>query len=174
MQDIKLDVGCGPNSRPGYVGVDVRAVPGVQFVCEAKDLLSHVTPNSVSEIYSRHFLEHLSFAQALATLRTFFEVLRPGGRVEIIVPDLKFHVWQYICPQPSSPSPANPEWTQRQHAFAGFWGWQREADREAWDIHKSGYDEDALSIFLTEAGFLDIRRVDDMPWNLHVLAFRDT
>ncbi|MBQ0935927.1 class I SAM-dependent methyltransferase [Ideonella paludis] len=172
MKDLKLDVGCGPSCRPGYIGVDIRPEPGVQIVCEAKDLLQHVAPGTVAEIYTRHFLEHLSFAQALLTLRAFCQALKPGGQLEIVVPDLKYHVWQYLCPQPAAPSAANPEWTQRQHAFAGFWGWQREGDTAMWDIHKSGYDQEALSAFLTQAEFSEPRRVEDKPWNLHMVAVR--
>ncbi|MFD2450967.1 hypothetical protein [Ideonella paludis] len=41
-----------------------------------------------------------------------------------------------------------------------------------WDIHKSGYDQEALSAFLTQAEFSEPRRVEDKPWNLHMVAVR--
>ena len=64
---------------------------------------------------------------------------------------------------PNAPSPTNAAWTQRQHAIAGFWGWQR-GEGTVWDIHKSGYDFEMMRELLERFGF------DDDPWHLNVLA----
>jgi len=167
-EGIKLDVGCGPKVREGYLGVDIRPAPHITYCCNAWEVNQFVPENSVTAIYSRHFFEHLTFPQAAMTLKAWMHVLHPGGTIEIIVPDLRFHVEQYL--QPSERSITNPKWSNLQHAMAGFYGWQREADVSYWDVHKSGYDFEQLHSVLAEHGFSNINRIPDEPWNLHVEA----
>lgn len=167
---LRLDVGCGARLREGHVGVDVRALPGVKYVCDAWELDRQLEPASVDAIYSRHFFEHLSFAQGELTLRAFRRVLRPQGGLQLIVPDIRYHMKQFLGATPRSVSAANPRWTGRQHALAGFWGWQRDGDRALWDVHKAGYDEDMLAEALKRAGFERVKRQPDRPWNLSLTA----
>lgn len=169
---LRLDVGCGDRVRPGYVGVDVRALPGVAIVCDAWELDARLPAGSVRSIYCRHFFEHLTFAQGERTLAAFRAVLRPGGDLRVIVPDIRYHMRQFLEARPGSRSKANRRWTARQHALAGFWGWQREGDRALWDVHKSGYDEAGLAETLAKAGFSRIRRLPTQPWHLSLAAVR--
>jgi hypothetical protein len=56
---VRLDLGCGLNKRPGFVGVDAIGFAGVDVVCD----LTGPWPwadSSVSEVYCAHFLEHLT------------------------------------------------------------------------------------------------------------------
>ncbi len=168
--DLRLDFGCGEAVRPGFLGVDIRPNPGVSFVCNAWEIADRVGPGSVVEIYSRHFLEHLTFPQAHMTVRAWAEILAPDGRLVLLVPDIRYHIGQFLEGDPGKPAEANADWTVRQHAVAGFWGWQRQADTRLWDVHKSGYDEDSLRDLLLEHGFGNVRRVEDDPWHLHVTA----
>jgi predicted SAM-dependent methyltransferase len=167
---VRLDVGCGTRLRPGHVGVDVRALPGVGIVCDAWELDARVPPHSVKSIYCRHFFEHLTFAQGRRTLAAFHRVLRPGGGLQVIVPDIRWHMRQFLEAKPGSRSAANARWSARRHALAGFWGWQHDGERELWDVHKSGYDQAALAEALTAAGFARVRRLPDRPWHLSVTA----
>ena len=68
-----------------------------------------------------------------------------------MVPDLAFHIAQFLDPNPNGPSPANAQWTQRQHALAGFYGWQRQADHKLWDVHKSGFTFETMGGILGDA-----------------------
>jgi predicted SAM-dependent methyltransferase/glycosyltransferase involved in cell wall biosynthesis len=167
---MRLDVGCGEKPRSGHVGVDVRAVPGVSLVCNSWELDKHVAAGTVEAIYSRHFFEHLTFEQGRATLRAFRRVLRPNGSVHLIVPDARYHAQQLLSGGDRDHSEANHRWTNRQHAFASLWGWQRDGFTELWDVHKAGYDETALRDALRAAGFSRIERLPDRPWNLSVSA----
>jgi len=167
----KLDVGCGPKKpMPGFVGVDTRPFPWVKYVCDAWKIDKHVPPDSISEIYSRHFFEHLTFAQADLTLQAWERILVLGGMLQIIVPDIEYHIKQFLTPNSLTPSETNPKWTVLEHALAGFWGWQNEGEEKFWDVHKSGYDFRCLEMKLLQHGFSDIRRIDDKPWNLNVIC----
>ncbi|MEO1700362.1 MAG: methyltransferase domain-containing protein [Planctomycetota bacterium] len=169
---LRLDLGCGElGPKPGFEGVDIRALPGIKHVTDMFALDARFAESSVDELYCRHAFEHLSFADGERALACWARVLAPGGRLNLIIPDLRFHIAQFMEEDPNAPSPTNPAWTQRQHAIAGFWGWQRE-EGTVWDIHKSGYDFEMMRELLERFGFVDVVRVDDDPWHLNVLATR--
>ena len=74
---LKLDLGCGGNKKQGFVGVDIRPVPGVDIVTD----LSTPWPwgdNSVEEIYCSHFVEHLDRKGRIHFVNELYRVLVPG------------------------------------------------------------------------------------------------
>jgi len=168
---VNIEFGCGDKPRQGFLGCDIRPLPGVTYVCNAWEIADHVNRNSVSHIYSRHFFEHLTFEQADNTLRACHEIMQPGAILEIIVPDMAFHIGQWMnLDRASRMNPnglSDEEWSIR-----GFWGHQRTDEHgSVWDTHKSGYDFPLLSKKLKQHGFRNVRRVDDSPKNLTVEAF---
>ena len=171
---LKLEFGCGESQpKEGFVGVDIREHPHVQYVCSAWEITEHVAENSVSEIYSRHFFEHLSFTQAEKTIRAWNSILKPGGKIEMLVPNMAYHIQQWLDPDRKTKLlPGNSGLTYEEHAKRGFWGHQREGFEKTWDLHKSGYDWPLLRDFLDEHGFIDIVEIVGMPKNLHVIAIK--
>ena len=165
----KLEFGCGSKKpKEGFCGVDIREFSSVKYVCNAWEIDKYIAANTITEIYSRHFFEHLTFAQANLTLKAWNKILVVGGIVQIIVPDIEYHIKQFLNPNPSEPSETNTNWTVLQHAIAGFWGWQRDGETKMWDVHKSGYDFRLLKMKLSEYGFCEIERLEDKPWNLNI------
>lgn len=169
---MKLDFGCGEaGPRAGYLGVDIRPLKGVKFVCAAWEIDKHVSHHSAHDIYARHFFEHLTFEQCEATLKGWRNVLVEGGRIELVVPDLLFHIEQFVHPRRHKNNLAiGKPWTDVRHALAGFYGWQREGIEKVWDVHKSGFDFYLLESLLDHFGFLDVQRKPSEPWNLHITA----
>lgn len=167
---MKLNIGAGSVRREGFLSVDIRAAAGVDIVSNAWEL-STIAPQSVSEIYTRHMVEHLDPNDAKLSLRRWFEILQPGGRINIVVPDIEFHARQLLGAATSH----LPD--QQAHAYAGFFGWRDETrggNRE--DAHRWGYTERSLVILMRDVGFTDIARVlsgvDSEPWHLNVVASR--
>lgn len=81
----KLDIGCGGRKRAsGYIGIDRLDLPGVDVVGDVLDVLQGIPGGTVAEIYSSHFLEHIDDLDGM--LAEMARVLRPGGRLEVIVP----------------------------------------------------------------------------------------
>ncbi len=160
---MKLDIGCGERPRAGYVGVDIRPLAGVRYVCRAWELIETLRGERIEEIYSRHMLEHLAFHDARRTLAVWHRVLLPGGMVRVIVPDLAFHARQVL--DPDRPSEFNPDFPNLRHALAGLYGWQRHEE----DLHRSGWTEATLRQALEAAGFREVERVYEMAaWHLEM------
>lgn len=56
----------------------------------------HFPPNSVDHILISHFLEHLHLEDATAVVRNYFSILRAGGTLHVIVPDLGQRAREYV------------------------------------------------------------------------------
>ena len=84
---MKLNLGCGAYPFEGWTNYDMIGHPGVV----RRDLTSGLPEpdNSVSLIFSEHFLEHIDQPKAIELLRHCHRVLRPGGEIQIVMPDLK-------------------------------------------------------------------------------------
>jgi len=141
---MNIEFGCGANpTKPGYLTCDIRDLPGIDFVCPAWEMENHVRLNSVDHMFSRHFLEHLTFAQADKLVAVWYCILKPGAVCELSVPNMEYHIAQW------------QKGKNMAHARAGFWGWQREGEFEMWDVHKSGYNQKTLTELFVSKGFVD-------------------
>lgn len=86
----KLDLGCGPNKKEGFTGVDCFKFVGVDVVCDLSKGKWPWADNSVDEAHCSHFIEHLTnFGGKYERVRFFNElwrVLKPGGTCQVIIP----------------------------------------------------------------------------------------
>jgi predicted SAM-dependent methyltransferase len=165
---MRLNVGCGNRIEAGYVNCDIRPGPGIDVVCSIMELSRHFDADSADEIMLRHVLEHVSPDNAQIALKEFYKVLKPGGHVRVIVPDIIFHARQLLGLVKSTAE------DQRRHAYAGLYGWRRtELGGDQHDAHHWGYDERELTEFLTKAGFQRLHRSNEMRvWHLDMRGFK--
>lgn len=142
---MKIEFGCGSKPRmPGFKTCDIRDLPGVDYVCPAWEIDHFVQPNSVDEIFSRHFFEHLTYAQGERLLQSWFSILKPGAKMHMMLPNLRCHFRQW----------AQGDMTA---AIAGLYGWQRGEFEDLWDVHKSGYDFELLQSVLKKYNYINIK-----------------
>jgi predicted SAM-dependent methyltransferase len=167
---IGLEFGCGDRPRrEEYDGVDIRSFPNVKYVCNAWEITEHVEPESVDAIFSRHFLEHLTFYDANRTIKAWHTILKNDGVCEIIVPNLRLHIEQFL--DPNRKTKMRRQFSYEAVARFGFWGHQKESEKGlVWDVHKSGYDFELLKDILLENGFKSVKKVKSKPKNLTVIA----
>lgn len=82
--EIKIDLGCGPSKKEGYIGIDILEFPEIDFVADFNNGLPFIPDNSVDEIISSHLLEHIENLEFF--LSEIHRVLKPNGIKKIIVP----------------------------------------------------------------------------------------
>jgi SAM-dependent methyltransferase len=88
---VRLNLGCGKRRMHGFVNVDKFEDPDRKV-----DLSVFPWPwaeNSVEEIYSQAYFEHAK--DFMATWREAWRILRPGGKLTLIVPHFRapFAAW---------------------------------------------------------------------------------
>ncbi len=81
---LKIDLGCGPNKKDGFIGMDILPLPGVEYVINLEEGFGFIESNSVNEFYTSHFLEHVQNFELI--LSEIHRTLKPGGTCKIIVP----------------------------------------------------------------------------------------
>ncbi|HYG64379.1 MAG TPA: hypothetical protein VEL74_17505 [Thermoanaerobaculia bacterium] len=88
-QPIRLHIGSGKVRLPGWLNVDIQALPGVDVVADVTKGL-HYT--DVEAIFAEHFLEHLAIDDALKFLQESHHALAAGGWIRLSTPNLDW-VW---------------------------------------------------------------------------------
>jgi SAM-dependent methyltransferase len=80
-----LDIGCGPLKRkPDWIGIDLLDSEGVDLVGDIYEIVKAIPANSIDEIHSFHFFEHIPDVPSL--LIELQRILKPDGFIEIVVP----------------------------------------------------------------------------------------
>ncbi|MCF6357405.1 MAG: methyltransferase domain-containing protein [Draconibacterium sp.] len=81
---IKIELGCGPNKKiKDAISVDIVDLDSVDIVVDINNGLPFEN-NSIDEIYSFHFLEHVSDLEFV--LKEIHRVLKPNGKKIVTVP----------------------------------------------------------------------------------------
>lgn len=85
---IKLDIGCGFNKQPGFVGIDIREGPGVDIVQDLEKFPWPLPDNSVSLAVASHVVEHIDphGFTFVNFMNEVWRVLKPGGHFMISTP----------------------------------------------------------------------------------------
>jgi ubiquinone/menaquinone biosynthesis C-methylase UbiE len=168
----RLNFGCGDHPLPGWVNID--GGDGAWYDAPARrdvvaldlfDALDVIPAGSASFVYSEHLFEHFTLQQGHALLAEWFRVLKPGGVVRIVTPDLageaKFLLRQ-VQPAPEEtidahrrrwlghrcPLRPGEQLTRAINLNYGMW----------LDGHKFLYDYETLEQSLRLAGFESIVR----------------
>ena len=81
---IKLDIGCARGKQKGFIGLDIRDC-GQEIIWDARDGIPF-PDDSIDDIFSSHFLEHLDDSDARDFLQECMRVVKKGGRICIRVP----------------------------------------------------------------------------------------
>jgi predicted SAM-dependent methyltransferase len=86
-QVIKLNIGCGPVLKPGWLNVDIEPIDERVVYMNAAERFP-LPGESVDFAYSEHMIEHVSSAAGEFLLGEVHRVLKRGGWVRIATPDL--------------------------------------------------------------------------------------
>jgi len=76
-QKIKLDIGCGENKKPGFIGIDIDKNSDADIICSALEL--PFEDSAVSEIHCSHLVEHFTPDEAQKFFNEIYRVLKIEG-----------------------------------------------------------------------------------------------
>lgn len=89
----KLHFGCGNDYKSGYLNIDLARKADVFL--DARNTLPF-QEGQIEEIYSSHFLEHLTNHELIAHLKESYRVLKPQGKYRICLPDFRGAIDSYL------------------------------------------------------------------------------
>lgn len=163
---IRLDLGCGSSKRPGFIGVDLNRAADLQWD------IGWGLPfddNSIFEIRSDHFFEHLELPKVVEVFSECRRVLIPGGTLDFSVPHLDPYVDAYLRRDYKLLSERITDIPVGQEDLYGTC-----FDLICWLLHRAGdhrsmFDRESIIAKLTIAGFTKtkIRTFDrnrDLNW----------
>ena len=83
---LRIDLGCGPNKKEGFLGCDQTKFPGVDKVFDIGKAKWPFKNGTVDEAHASHFVEHLTPPERCWFANELFRVLKKGAQCTIIVP----------------------------------------------------------------------------------------
>src|SRR5205809_2235518 len=125
---IQINLGCGLTTPPGWVNVDgspnawlvrhravwrlaklVKILPADSAnVPWNPDILLHdvskslpFASDSADAVYASHLLEHLHLEEGKSLLKECFRVIKPGGVLRMVVPNLRADLLEYLGNNPN-------------------------------------------------------------------------
>ena len=149
---VYLEFGAWRTARAGWIATDVSwRSPHYLDVTRPWPIAS----NSVDAIFSDNVIEHLSLVEARIAFREAVRVLRPGGIMRAVTPDVGALVDLYLR-GPDAAAPLRAELVDEGYSVAHQVDVLRFAFQD--DGHHEGYlwDRDALHSELLAAGFSQI------------------
>jgi predicted SAM-dependent methyltransferase len=133
---LRIELGGGESPREGYFNMDARYGDDATVEWPFED-------NSVEEIYSCEFLEHVEDTEFI--LQEAIRVLKPGGKFEVRCPD-----FEGIVKNIFTATPKEFEYMKR-----GILG---DGSHE-FDFHKTILWYEKLKKLMEDSGFTDIKRL---------------
>jgi predicted SAM-dependent methyltransferase len=137
---LKVHLGSGPINIEGWINIDARAYHHVHILSDGFGL-SEFTDGAISEIYLCHVLEHFSFEEAEALLKSLKVKLRLGGAIRISVPCFDRLIEVYKL--------SDSDITKVKFALMGGQDYQ-------YNFHKSLYNLKSLRELLERCGYSNI------------------
>ena len=173
MKCLEIGPGDNPVSRH-WDALDVEPRPHVTIVARWGDEKLPFADDTYDLVYASHVLEHIPWFKTMPALREACRILKPGGALEVWVPDFARIVDAFRAGR------CGDDW--RKHNPGGDpWYWLNGrvfayGPEPNW--HKAVFDAHALRCRLEEAGFVRIEKLrqprgyDHGPVNLGMRGFK--
>ncbi len=152
-----IQLGSGRELLEGWINADGRVGRGILSMYFPRGL-KRFRDNSAELIYSSHFLEHLEYPEPAGFfLKECFRILKPGGKIRIVVPGIEKIIRAYVD--------NNREFFEIQASMHPSWCRSR-LDHLMYALqmegrHKYGYDYETMKNLMEDAGFIDVLDSDN-------------
>jgi predicted SAM-dependent methyltransferase len=155
QRNLKLHIGCGPRSKPGWVNIDLH--PNADMTLDMREPLPFLS-GQCQVIYSEHFLEHIDYPDPLYSfLRECYRVLQPGGLFSVGVPDTEPGLKEYCgVTHDGLFEIAKQRWHPKEMSNTRME--QLNFHFRQGNEHRMAYDYETLAFALTSVGFQRVAR----------------
>lgn len=126
---MRLNLGCGHEPLEGWTNVDLYAEEA-----DVKADISQLSGYDADEIRLSHVLEHFSWRETSAVLERLHGCLKPGGRIDVEVPDMNLITREAM---------KNPDWIRYLYGSQEHEG----------EYHRTGFTLVSIQTALVDAGF---------------------
>lgn len=137
----------------GYILQDIEPHPGISLVCDIVDLKKHIKNGQCKRIRASHCLEHFPTRQLPSIFSMIYDLLEPGGDVEVHVPNFRWHA--QLISEGRDEEAVN-------YCFGG--------QRDKYDFHKTAFTPKILRARLSEAGFIIADLIEEH--SLHCISYK--
>jgi len=145
-----LHLGCGAKYLPGFLNIDGNPFNKIDLWLDVRNGLPFPF-NSVDSIYSTHMFEHFYPDELQLLLRECLRVLKPGGGIRLIVPNLASAISAYSQKQSAWFDDSFP---RHFDSLGGRFSNFVFCDGQ----HRTAFDFSYLSEVLREAGFREVEK----------------
>jgi SAM-dependent methyltransferase len=90
---IRLDIGCGSNKMPGFIGIDILPLKGVDIVHDLEETPWPLPDECVLTATASHVLEHINPHKGvfINVMNEIWRVLKRDGQFAFVVPHASSH-----------------------------------------------------------------------------------
>jgi SAM-dependent methyltransferase len=194
---MKLNIGSNNKIVEGFINLDILDLPNVDAFCElgqtpyvfrikpdrvskfggiepVGDLDNKFYKNTIDEIVAIEFLEHISFRETENVLREWYRILKPGGVLNIQVPDADKAMRYYVNGEVCDCVPHKSEGIYAADAKCFKCGGKGKintdrwlftftgAQKHKWDCHLNIFTPKTIERYLSFIGFRNIKIKDDI------------
>ena len=164
----RLEIGPGTRPIDGFEAINVVWTWGVDYVGNATGRLPFAN-NTFNTIYASHVLEHVPWYQVTDVLCEWCRVIRPGGTIEIWVPDGFKIAKAFVDAERNQPNGIEQDGWYRFNPDKDPAVWANgrvfsygdgKGSPDHYNWHRSLFSERSLKRHLETAGFSSCRRMD--------------
>lgn len=154
-KEVRLNLGSNDFRYPDFINVDIRDVAGVDVVDDVR-VLSKFNDNSVDRIIAEAILEHFAPDKTQKILDVWVNKLKPGGKIEIMVPDGELIFSRYMDQKSGDQLKA---WKEMLHPFFGNIALMREWHGEDMELymHHTLFCKSMLEEQMKNCGLIQIQ-----------------
>jgi SAM-dependent methyltransferase len=161
----KIEIGSGNHPEPGFEHLDINPnLPCLEYVSEMDKI--PVEDNTFDELRAIHVIEHQFWRQVRDTLKEWVRVVKPGGKLYIATPNLRWIAKSYLEARGGNREEVDRDlsvFNEDQSSWVKFNG-QDVPDAGLWanfkimssggtyDQHYTAFDATILTKLLQEAG----------------------
>lgn len=180
---MKTVLNVGGNSKaiplpPQYEGfehllLDIDPQGNPDVLCDAREL-SKLPHNQFDMIYCSHNLEHYYQHDVKRVLQGFWDVLKPGGAVHIIVPDISAVVKTMVEKNLDLDDELYLSALGPIRVSDVLYGYSKQIEESGMEFfaHKTGFTPQSLLRALIKTGFTHIHS-SEVGYNLTAVAFKN-